>query len=46
MFVRFDDAPIDGVFSIDGYIDANRFSENEVSKFILERVNLICDTNT
>lgn len=40
MFVRFDNAPIDGVFSIDGYIDANHFSEVEISKFILERVEL------
>ncbi len=41
MFVRFDDAQIDGVFSIDGYIDANFFKESEVSKFILERVELV-----
>lgn len=41
MFVRFDDAQIDGVFSIDGYIDANHFTEAEVSKFILERVEIL-----
>ncbi len=40
MFVRFDDASVDGVFSIDGYIDADVFSEEDVSKFILERVSL------
>jgi len=45
MFVRFDDAKIDGVFSIDGYIDANQFSEEEVSNFILERVELVCGAN-
>ncbi len=45
MFVRFDDSQVDGVFSIDGYIDANHFSENDVSKFILERVQLICGAN-
>jgi hypothetical protein len=43
MFVRFDNSPVDGVFSIDGYIDANCFSERDVSKFILERVKLVCD---
>ncbi len=41
MFIRFDDSQIDGVFSIDGYIDANRFSESDVSKFILERIQLV-----
>jgi len=45
MFVRFDDAKIEGVLSIDGYIDANHFSEDEVSKFILERVELVCSAN-
>jgi len=46
MFVRFDDAQIDGVFSIDGYIDANHFSEAEVSNFILERVELVCGASS
>lgn len=41
MFIRFDDSQVDGVFSIDGYIDANRFTEEEVARFILERVQLI-----
>lgn len=45
MFIRFDDAQIEGVFSIDGYIDANHFSEAEVSKFILERVELVSGAN-
>lgn len=40
MFIRFDNAEIEGVFSIDGYIDANHYSEEEVSKFIMERVSL------
>ncbi|KNH48024.1 disease resistance protein [Pseudomonas lini] len=40
MFVRFDDSKIDGVFSIDGYIDAKQFSEAQVAGFILERVQL------
>jgi hypothetical protein len=38
MFVRFDDGAVDGVFSIDGYIDARRFSEKEVAGFIMQRL--------
>jgi hypothetical protein len=41
MFVRFDNEPVDGVFSIDGYIDANTFSVKEVAKFIYERAALL-----
>lgn len=43
MYVRFNDAKVDGVLSIDGYIDANKFSEVEVSKFILERLSLLTE---
>lgn len=43
MFVRFDDAPIDGVFSIDGYLDASKFNPAEVAKMILERVPRIAE---
>ncbi|GAB6141914.1 TIR domain-containing protein [Methylosoma difficile] len=43
MYVRFDDAKVDGVLSIDGYIDANKFSEAQVSKFILERLSLLSE---
>ena len=39
MFVRFDNAKIDGIFSIDGYIDGRIYSEPEVAKFILQRLN-------
>jgi hypothetical protein len=38
MFVRFDNAPIDGVFSLDGYIDGNNFSAKDVANFISERL--------
>ncbi|MCG8572527.1 MAG: TIR domain-containing protein [Spirochaetes bacterium] len=41
MFVRFDDSEIDGIFSIDGYIDANSFSKNDVANFIIERITLL-----
>jgi hypothetical protein len=38
MFIKFDAAEINGVFSIDGYIDGNSHSPEEVSTFILERL--------
>ena len=40
MFIRFDDSPLDGVFSIDGYIDARMHSAEQVANFIAERVSL------
>lgn len=40
MFVRFDDAEIDGVFSIDGYINANNHVPSEIAEFVLQRVEL------
>jgi hypothetical protein len=45
MFIRFDNQEIDGVFSIDGYIDANKLSEEKVAQFILERVQLSSKVN-
>ncbi|MBS1208298.1 MAG: disease resistance protein [Proteobacteria bacterium] len=39
MFIRFDDAPVDGVLSIDGYIDARKFNPSEVANFILQRLS-------
>jgi TIR domain len=38
MFVRFDDSPVDGFFSVDGYVDANVFDPLDVARFILERI--------
>jgi hypothetical protein len=40
MFVRFDNAIVEGVFDHDGYIDANEHSEIEVVSLIHERVRL------
>lgn len=40
MFIRFDNAQIDGVLSIDGHIDAKQFSEKVIAKFIIERIAL------
>ena len=41
MFVKFDNAEIDGLFSIDGYINGNKFSTKKVAEFIMERLKLI-----
>ena len=38
MLIRFDDSKIDGLFSIDGSIDANAYSEKGISKLILKRI--------
>ncbi|OOF00453.1 disease resistance protein [Salinivibrio sp. IB643] len=43
MFINFDNANVEGVFSIDGYIDATYHDENSVAQFITERVNLFAD---
>jgi hypothetical protein len=41
MFIRFDNAPVEGVFAHDGYINANAHSEIEVASMINERVRLL-----
>ena len=41
MFIRHDDAEIAGVFSTDGYIDANDHDPTEVSTMVVERLQLI-----
>ena len=43
MFVRFDDVPVDGVFSIDGYIDARSFGARDVARLIAERLAIFPD---
>lgn len=40
MFVRFDDAQIEGVFSLDGYIDARVHSAEQIADFIIQRVQI------
>lgn len=40
MFVRMDDAPVDGVFRTDGYIDGRKFTPTEIAHFINERIAL------
>lgn len=40
MFVRFDDTPVEGLFSLDGYIDARVHSPENVADFILQRVQI------
>lgn len=39
MFVRFDDATVDGVLSIDGYIDARRYTSSDIAEFVLTRLS-------
>ena len=38
MFVRFDDAEVEGVFEIDGYIDAQSHTPQEVAELIIQRL--------
>lgn len=41
MYVRFDDAPVDGVLSIDGYVDARNRDPVEIARMIIERLSFI-----
>lgn len=41
MFVKFDDAEIDGTFSIDGYINGTKHNSQEVASFIIQRVKIL-----
>lgn len=45
MFVRFDDAQIDGVFSIDGYIDARIYEPDAVAGFVETRLRELAISN-
>ncbi|HAR95295.1 MAG TPA: disease resistance protein [Deltaproteobacteria bacterium] len=38
MFVRLDDMPVDGLLSIDGYIDGTKNTPQQIASFILTRV--------
>jgi hypothetical protein len=38
VFVRLDDGDVDGVFSIDGYIDASKRSADDVARMIVQRL--------
>lgn len=42
MPIRFDETHIEGLFSIDGYIDARTHSAEEVAQFILQRLQHLC----
>jgi TIR domain len=41
MFIRTDDGVVEGVFAIDGYVDARRHSAAALAGFIRERVQLL-----
>ncbi len=43
MYVKSGQGHVDGVFSVDGYVDANQHNPAEVAKMILERVRLEAD---
>ena len=40
MLMRFDDANITGIFSIDGYIDLSQHSMEQTAQFILQRIGI------
>ncbi len=44
MLVRFDDVAIDGLFSIDGFLDARNISPEKLSKIILTRLHVSTST--
>lgn len=39
MYIRVDDADVNGVFSTDGYIDANSHTPKEIAGFVLQRLD-------
>ena len=45
MFIRMDLGKVDGVFKTDGYIDATRHNPEEIANFIVERIELINNTD-
>ena len=38
IIVRFDNEPVDGFYSIDGYLDAQKFSPEQISAFVIENL--------
>lgn len=40
MYVKFDDAPVEGVLSVDGYMDARIHSPQKLAEFILQRIRI------
>lgn len=41
MFIRFDDATIDGMLSVDGYLDASQFTPEQIAGYIYQRLQAI-----
>ena len=39
MLIRFDDEPIDGLFGIDGYIDARKYEATSMAELVLDRAS-------
>ena len=45
MFVRVDDGDVDGVFSVDGYVDAKGRPASDIAKLIRDRLKLVQAAN-
>ncbi len=41
MFIRTDDGAVDGVFKTDGYVDARKFTAQQIAEFVHERSALL-----
>jgi hypothetical protein len=40
MFLRMDDAEVDGAFSIDGHVDMRRHDDGEIARLIMDRLDM------
>ena len=46
MFIKCGDGEIDGIHQgIDGYVDASRYSTNDLANFIIARYNMLCSSS-
>ncbi len=41
MLIRMDDGQVEGVFETDGYVDARKFTPEEIAGFVQERIELL-----
>ena len=45
MFIKMDDASVDGVFKADAYVDARKFSPSKIAEFICERLQVLAQAD-
>ena len=45
MFIRVDDGSVDGVFSVDGYVDGQGHPATEISALIVQRLRMLSTSN-